>query len=91
MASWLQDMYVQLGFSPEKAKLLEHELDIPERLCVLTDKTVNDICNVVRKPGGKKAYGAPNREQQVSVIAQEKLKLTVFLLHHRRDAPQIGI
>ena len=52
-------MYVWLGFSPKAAKLLVREqgLDNPERLRVLTDKNVDDICNVVRKPGGKNANG----------------------------------
>ena len=61
-------MYVQLGFSPESAKLLirEQELHTPKRLQVLTDKNVNDICNVMRKPGSKNADGL-----LVSVIAQE--------------------
>ena len=67
VASWLQDMYVQLGISPKAAKLVvrEHGLDSPDRLRVLTDKNVDDICNVVRKPGGKNANGMPNMGQQV--------------------------
>ena len=78
-------MYIWLGFSPEAAKLLisEQRLDSPDRLRVLTDKNVDDIFNVVRRPGGKNADGTPNRGQQVSVIAQENLKLAAFLFHHR--------
>ena len=65
MALWLQDMYTLLGFSPKAAKLLikEQELDRPERLRFLTNTNVNDMCNIVRKPGGKNADGMPNREQ----------------------------
>ena len=83
MVSWLQDMYIWLGFSPEAAKLLirEQGLDSPERLS--TDKNVDDICNVVRKPGGKNAHGMSNKRQHISVIAQENLKLATFLFHHR--------
>ena len=57
MSSWLQDVYLQLGFSPEAAKLLVREqgLDSPERLRVLMDKNVDDICNIMRMPGGKNA------------------------------------
>ena len=42
MASTLQDMYTQLGFSPKDAKLLirEQGLDSPDRLRALTDKNV---------------------------------------------------
>ena len=58
-------------------------LDITERLRVLTDNNVDDICNIVRKLGGKNAIGTPDRRQQVSVIAQENLKLAIFLFHPR--------
>ena len=85
MASWLQDIYLQFRFSLEAARLLVREqgLDSPERLRVLTDKNVDVMCNVMRKPGGNNANGTPNRVQQVSVIAQENLKLVVFLVHHQ--------
>ena len=85
IASWLQNMYLWLGFGPKAAKLLirEQGLDSTERLRVITDKNVDDICNVVRKPGGKNPDGMPDREQQVSVIAQENLKLG-------GDTPLIG-
>ena len=73
MTLWLQDMYIWLEFSPKAAKLLikKQGLDSHERLRVLIDKKVNYICNLVRNPGGKNADRMPNREQQVSVIAQE--------------------
>ena len=68
MASWLQDMYLWLGFSPEAAKLLirEQELDSPERLRVL--KNVDDICNIVRKPSGENANETADRGQQASCL-----------------------
>ena len=73
MASWLDDMYIQLELSPEAAKLLikEQGQDIPERLRILTNKNVDDICNVMRKTSSKNANETPDRRQQVSVIAQE--------------------
>ena len=66
MALKLQNMYIQLGFSPEAAKLLirEQGLDNPDRLRVLTDKNVDDICNVARKPGGKNADGLPTEDSK---------------------------
>ena len=71
-------------FHPEAARLLirEQGLESPERLSILIDKNINDIYNVDRKPSGKNVDRTPNREQQVSVIAQEKLKLAGFLFHH---------
>ena len=85
MALKLQNMYIRLGLSLKAAMLLvgEQGLDSPERLIVLTDKNIDKICNVVRKLGSKNVDGTPNRGQQVSVIAQENLKLAAFLFHHR--------
>ena len=85
MASWLQDMYIRLGFCSKAAKLLigEQGLGSPGRLRILTNKNVDDICNVVRKPSGKNADETPNRGHQVSVIAQENQKLALFIFHHR--------
>ena len=85
MALWLHDMYLCLGLSPKATILLirEQGLDSPEKLRVLTDKNVDDNCNVMRKPGSKNYNGMPNRGQQFSVIVQENLKLVAFLFHHR--------
>ena len=57
MASWLQDMYIRLGFSPKAVKLIVRKqgLDSPEKQRVLTDKNVDDICNAMRKLGSKNA------------------------------------
>ena len=62
-----------LRFRPEAARLLirEQGLDSQEQMRVLTDKNVDDICNVVRKQGSKNASGMPNRGQKVSVIAKK--------------------
>ena len=80
MLLWLQDRFFWLGFSPEAAKLLVREqgLDRPERLGAFMDKNVNEICNVMKKPGGKNVEGLPNRGQKVSVIAHKNLKLASF-------------
>ena len=61
-ASWLQDMYLWLEFSPEAARLFirEQGLVSPKRLRVFTNKNVDDICNVMRKPGVKNADGTPD-------------------------------
>ena len=79
-------MYIWLGFSPKAAKLLirQQGLDNHNRLRILTNKNVDDICNVVRKRGSKNANGTPKRGQQVSMIAQENPKLAAFLFHHQQ-------
>ena len=45
--------------------------------------SMTNVMTYMRKPGGKNANGTPNQGQQVSVIAQENLKLAVFLFNHR--------
>ena len=50
---------------------------------MLTDRNVDDSCNVVRKSSGKNANGTSVMGQLVSVIAQENLNLVAFLSHHR--------
>ena len=61
----------------------EQGLDNLSSLIVFTDKNVNDICDFMRKQGGKNSNRMPNRGQQIAVTAQENLKLTVILFHHR--------
>ena len=58
-------------------------LNSPERLNVHADKNIDDICNVMKKPGCKNANKMHNRGQQVSVKAKENLKLAIFLFHYR--------
>ena len=84
-ALWLKDIYLELRFSPKAARLLvkEQGLDSSERFRVLTDKRVDDIFNVMKKPEGKNANETPDSGQKVSVTAQENLKLAIFLFHHR--------
>ena len=64
--------YFWFGFNPEAAWLLirEQGLHCPDRMQVVIDKNVNDICNVVRILDKKNANGNPDRGQQLSVIAQ---------------------
>ena len=73
---WPHGSRLQLGFSYEAARLLVRGqvLGNPKRFRVLTDKTV-DESQVEKMPTNYK-------RQQVSVIAQENLKLAVFLFHH---------
>ena len=61
MATWLQDMYLQLGLSSEEVRLFVRRKgpDSLERLS--SNNNVDDIYNVVGKPGGKNADGTLNR------------------------------
>ena len=55
------EMYKQLEFSPKAANILvkEQGLNSPDRLHVLTDKNVYDICNVFKMSGTMNANGTP--------------------------------
>ena len=81
MALCLQDLYLWLGFNPEAARLLVREqgIDSTERLRVLADKIIRNICNVMRELGGKNANGMLNRRQQVSLIAQEHEASCIYI------------
>ena len=57
--------------------------DSRAKIVVLGDKNIDDICNLVRKPGGKNANGMPERGQQLSVIAWENQKLNASLFHQK--------
>ena len=87
MALWVHDINQQLRFSPKTACLLVREqgLDNPDQLHVLTNKNVNEICNIMMKPGGKNANGMHDKGQQVLAKAQDGLKLAVFLFHNKAD------
>ena len=64
-------IYVHLAWIQSQSSHVacqQEELDSPEMLRVLTDKNVDDICNVMKKPGGKNADGTSDRGQQVSVM-----------------------
>ena len=68
------------------AKLLirEQGLDDSGKLRVLIKKNVNDICNVMRKSGGKNVeWNARQRATGISHVSRN-LKLAPFLFHHRR-------
>ena len=56
----------------------EHGLNSPDRLQALNDKNVDDICDVMKKPGGKNANRMPDKGQQVSDKDEENVKLADF-------------
>ena len=62
MSLWLQVMYLWLRFSPEASYLLFREQgpDSPDQLHVLTDKNVDDICNIMRKQDGRNTNRMPD-------------------------------
>ena len=62
MAFKLEAMYAWLGFSHDTAKELiqEQGMDNPNRLRALTNKNVDDICNIIRKCS-KSTDGLPDR------------------------------
>ena len=51
-------------------------------VCILSDKNVDDTCNVRMKSRGKTAKVNPVRGEKVTVIAQENFRLTLSTLQH---------
>ena len=78
-------MFLQLRFWHHVTKLLVRieGLVRQDRLHFHTDKNVDDVFNIIRKPGDKNTDVMLNRGQQDAVIAQKNLKLASFLFHHR--------
>lgn len=93
----------RLGFSADAATAVCDQQDIDEldELKVLTDKEVENLCKVVRRPGGTIADPAnpgqliPNPGHQVSMRAENNLKLACYYVRHQervsRTPQAIGI
>ena len=63
MTCKLKAMHVRLGFIHDAARVLVHKqgLDSPDRLRVLSNVSVDDICSIIRKSDGKNANSSPDR------------------------------
>ncbi len=81
----------QLGSMQEasQAITINQEIKSLGELWELTNMEVENLCKLVRKPGGMVANNAnppvmvPNQGHQVSLWAENMLKLTCFALRHQ--------
>lgn len=82
---------MRLGFSNDAAQAItgDQGIDSIDELKVLSDAEVENLCKVVRRPGGTvpnpadAANPLPNNGHQVSLRAENNLKLACYYVRHR--------
>jgi hypothetical protein len=96
MAAALRNMYVRLGFTNAMAVYIMDTQDINsiDELRNLDDASVKNLCQALKKPGGtipNPNAGAanapakiPNPGFNVSIRAEENLKLAVYYIRHQQ-------
>ena len=88
-AAAMRQVFTRLGFTQEAATSIVdvQGIDSLEELRILSDSDVENLCKVVRRPGGTlvDADGeeVPNRGISVSLRAENNAKLAAFWLRHR--------
>lgn len=84
---------VALGFTQEAAtdiRDVQQVNSLPE-IGLLTDKDVENLCKIVRRPGGTNASGTVNPGNSVSLRAETNLKLAVYWYHHHVRTSRVPI
>ena len=91
----MRTAYGRLGFTAEAAAAITDHQDIDscEELGFLTDVEVESLCKAVRRPGGTivnpdagiagQPANIPNPDIQVSLRAENNLKLAAWLVRHK--------
>ena len=77
---------MRIGFSAETSLVITDAqgIDFMEELDILTDGEIDNICNVIRRPGGiNPITNVAGLGIQVSLRAKGNLKLASFLLKHK--------
>lgn len=94
-AAALRAAFTRLGFSEDaREDIIDVQgIDSLAELKILTDSEVENLCKVVRRPGGaaqaaaagaaQGAAAGPNLGHQVSLRAENNLKLATYYLRHR--------
>lgn len=86
-AAALRAAFTRLGFSDDaREDIIDVQgIDSLAELKILTDSEVENLCKVVRRPGGaaQAAAAGPNLGHQVSLRAENNLKLATYYLRHR--------
>ena len=75
-------MLLRLGFSQALVLKLvaDQGIDSSYTLASLSDEDITNICNMIQWPGGlASSRKAPNRWDQISVLAAKNLKLLMFM------------
>jgi len=78
-------MFQRMGFTSAAENLLTDEQGIDSLNVVLNmdDGNIENLCKVLRRPGGQNASGNPDPGVKVSARAEENLKLVAFYCRHQ--------
>ena len=77
-------LFGRMGFTNEVSNYLvtDQSLDSLDEIALLTNKDIDNLCSVVRRPGGTIGNNVPNPGLNVSVRAQVNMKLLVYYTQH---------
>ena len=95
MAAWnaMRTMFVRIGFTNVAAQVIvdEQGMDTLDEIQLLTDDEIENLCKVIRRPGGMVPGPNPNDPlinnpwTPVNLRAENHLKLLAFyLVHHQK-------
>ena len=90
----LRSAYVRIGFSAESALVITDAkvIDCTEDIKIITDGEIDNICKVIRRPGGINTItNFYNLEKQVSLRAKNNLKLARFFLKHKVKTRRVAV
>lgn len=81
----MRAMFERMGFTNTAAILLTDEQGIDTLLEVrnLKDANIENLCKVLRRPGGQNTSGNPDPGVKVSIRAEENLKLASYYCRHQ--------
>ena len=79
-------MLKRLRFTNDAAKAIVNQgYDSLDELKLMTDPDVSNLCKIIRKPGGT------GNGDQVSLVAENYLKLACYYIRHREDRVQRSV
>ena len=90
----LRSAYGWIGFSAESDLVITDSqgIDCMEKLEVITDGEIDNLCNVIRRPGGiNHITNIANLGLQVSLRSENNLKLTSFFLKHKIRTGRVAV
>jgi len=81
----LRAMFERIGFTSAAATLLTDEQGIDSLIEIrnMEDANIENLCKVLRRPGGQNDSGSPDPGVKVSVRAEENLKLVAYYCRHQ--------
>jgi len=90
----MRSMFERIGFTSAAAPLLTDEQGIESLTKILNmkDTNIENLCKVLRRPGGQNDSDNPDPGVKVSARAEENLKLAAFYSRHQeRVSRQLDI